>query len=62
MTGFADLFFRSSKTPKEASAGYAFRNTLRLCEAQSEVRFFMESVISGSCFLTACFCGGELLE
>lgn len=27
MTGFADLFFRSSKTPKEASAGYAFRNT-----------------------------------
>lgn len=33
MTGFADLFFRSSKTPKEASAGYAFRNTLWLCEA-----------------------------
>ena len=23
MTGFADLFFRSSKTPKEASAGNA---------------------------------------
>lgn len=40
MTGFADLFFRSSKTPKEASAGYAFRNTLPLCDAQSEVRFF----------------------
>lgn len=55
MTGFADLFFRSSKTPKEASAGYAFRNTLPLCDAQSEVRFFMESVISGSCFFYGLF-------
>lgn len=43
MTGFADLFFRSSKTPKEASVGYAFRNTLRLCEAQSEVRFLWKA-------------------
>lgn len=43
MTGFADLFFRSSKTPKEASAGYAFRNTLRLCEAQSEVHFLWKA-------------------
>ena len=48
MMGFADLFFRSSKTPKEASAGYAFRNTLLLCEARLWLKLLKHSELKNS--------------